>query len=62
MVLRRALCDSVLVAVVALPAAAEPPRGSITIERIADIKYPTIPPGRPMERRSRFGRATTHDQ
>ena len=27
----------------ALPAAAEPARGSITIERIADIKYPTNP-------------------
>ena len=26
-----------------LPAFAEPPRGSITIERIADIKYPTNP-------------------
>ena len=27
----------------AQPASAEPPRGSITIERIADIKYPTNP-------------------
>ncbi|HTM31926.1 MAG TPA: DPP IV N-terminal domain-containing protein, partial [Vicinamibacterales bacterium] len=27
----------------AVPASAEPPRGSITIERIADIKYPTNP-------------------
>jgi len=41
MVLRRALCCSVLGIVLASPAAAEPPRGSITIERIADIEYPT---------------------
>ncbi len=37
-----ALC-SLLVLGIVLPAAADQPRGSITIERIADIKYPTSP-------------------
>jgi dipeptidyl aminopeptidase/acylaminoacyl peptidase len=36
------LCSFMLIGVV-MPAAAEPPRGSITIDRIADIKYPTNP-------------------
>ena len=37
-----ALCAALLVPA-ASPAFAEPPRGSITIERISDIKYPTSP-------------------
>ena len=41
MVARRLFAFSLLLATV--PAFAEPPRGSITIERIADIKYPTNP-------------------
>ena len=40
---RSALASAVLTAAPAATAAAEPPRGSITIERIADIKYPTNP-------------------
>ena len=44
MVLRRALCCSVLGIVLSSPAAAEPPRGSISIERIADIECPTNRP------------------
>ncbi|HVG83570.1 MAG TPA: prolyl oligopeptidase family serine peptidase [Vicinamibacterales bacterium] len=39
--LRRLFAIALVLA--AVPAAAEPPRGSITIERIADIKYPTNP-------------------
>jgi Tol biopolymer transport system component len=38
----------------AVPAAAEPPRGSITIERIADIKYPTNPAWSPDGRKVAF--------
>ena len=36
------------------PALAEPPRGSITIERIAAIKYPTAPAWSPDGRRVAF--------
>ena len=44
MAVRRLLALALLV--VAVPASAEPPHGSITIERIADIKYPTVPGGK----------------
>ena len=40
---RSALVSAVLSAATGVTAAAEPPRGSITIERIAAIKYPTNP-------------------
>lgn len=40
---RHAALSSALVLLVAASAFAEPPRGSITIERISDIKYPTSP-------------------
>src|SRR5690349_20812127 len=38
----------------AAPALAEPPRGSLTIERIADIKYPTNPAWSPDGKRIAF--------
>jgi dipeptidyl aminopeptidase/acylaminoacyl peptidase len=38
-----ALALSLVVSLTTLTAAQEPPRGSITIDRIADIKYPTEP-------------------
>jgi dipeptidyl aminopeptidase/acylaminoacyl peptidase len=44
----------VLASVLVLPAAAERPRGSITIERIADIKYPTSPAWSPDGQRVAF--------
>lgn len=43
MLARYAAFCSLLVFGLVLPAAADTPRGSITIERIADIKYPTAP-------------------
>lgn len=39
---RAALCSLMMIGLV-MPGAAETPRGTITIERIADIKYPTNP-------------------
>ena len=33
----------VMLLLLAAPVAAEPPRGSITIERISQIKYPSAP-------------------
>lgn len=39
---------------IAVPAIAEPPRGSVTIERIADIKYPTLPIWSPDGKRVAF--------
>jgi len=44
----------VIAAVLVMPAAAERPRGSITIERIADIKYPTSPVWSPDGQRVAF--------
>ncbi len=41
--MRHAVLSSALMLVAATFASAEPPRGSITIERISDIKYPTSP-------------------
>jgi dipeptidyl aminopeptidase/acylaminoacyl peptidase len=49
-----ALLATVLVAGLVVPAGAEPPRGSITIDRIADIKYPTNPAWSPDGRRVAF--------
>src|SRR5437773_10495029 len=37
------LIRAVMLLLLAAPAAAEPPRGSITIERISQIKYPSAP-------------------
>ena len=44
----------ILASVVVMPAAAERPRGSITVERIADIKYPTSPAWSPDGQRVAF--------
>ena len=44
----------VLASVLVMPAAAERPRGSITIERIANIKYPTSPAWSPDGQRVAF--------
>jgi dipeptidyl aminopeptidase/acylaminoacyl peptidase len=44
----------VIASVLVMPAAAERPRGSITIERIADIKYPTSPAWSPDGQRVAF--------
>jgi dipeptidyl aminopeptidase/acylaminoacyl peptidase len=44
----------VIASALVLPAAAERPRGSITIERIADIKYPTSPAWSPDGQRVAF--------
>src|SRR5215470_18099725 len=41
--LRSSIIAVILFVSCALPAAAEPPRGSITIERISRIKYPSAP-------------------
>ncbi|MEO8070170.1 MAG: prolyl oligopeptidase family serine peptidase [Acidobacteriota bacterium] len=41
--MKTSLVGALLLSVLAGPAAAEPPKGSITIDRIASIKFPTLP-------------------
>jgi dipeptidyl aminopeptidase/acylaminoacyl peptidase len=53
MTLRLGLACTLTVAM-AVPTAAEPPRGSLTIERIAAIRYPTTPTWSPDGRRIAF--------
>ena len=43
MKLRTCVVRAIVCVCLALPAAAEPPRGSITIDRISQIKYPSAP-------------------
>src|SRR2546425_6891017 len=43
MKLRTCVARAIICACLALPAAAETPRGSITIDRISQIKYPSAP-------------------
>lgn len=54
MTLRSVALCSLLLGWIVLPAAAEPPRGSITIDRISAIRYPTNPVWSPDGRRIAF--------